>query len=388
MGLISVINLGGGASASVGGSGIISINGSSVAAQFVGGQSGIVVNTSGPTTIIGFNVPIPSSGLTAAITSLNGSTLAAQSIAGISGIVVNTSGSTTTLSASIPTSGANVTLSNLGATTAINTSLLFANGVTSTVGFPSDATNTAPGSLIISGASKTGFDQNGGDVFIGAGAATGAVASLPGQINMQVGGGGYTLATAVVRWSQLTGTGPGKRGTIISPGSIEIFGGGSGLAQNADEVAMIVNTAISFVYTPTEIETQANVDFTNVDGSGSLGVTINRHNRMQPFNYMASTQIAMCYAFGDAIPTSKAGQIIVKTGTNLSINADNFVLNGTGAALATTATKGFAYLATCAGTPTGVPASLPTGAAPVVIDTTAGKLWAYVGGAWKGALLI
>jgi hypothetical protein len=61
------------------------------------------------------------------------------------------------------------------------------------------------------------------------------------------------------------------------------------------------------------------------------------------------------------------------------------VVPGT-AALATTATDGFTYLPTCAGTPTGVPSTF-TGRAPAVVDTTGSKLWVYIGGAWKSATL-
>lgn len=55
------------------------------------------------------------------------------------------------------------------------------------------------------------------------------------------------------------------------------------------------------------------------------------------------------------------------------------------AVLATTAVSGFAYLPTCNGTPTGVPAVLPAGLAPVVIDIVANKLYFYSGGAWRDA---
>lgn len=60
----------------------------------------------------------------------------------------------------------------------------------------------------------------------------------------------------------------------------------------------------------------------------------------------------------------------------------NFITNNTGSALSTSATTGFTYLPTCAGTPTGTPATLPTGSAPFVLDTTNGHLMAYYGGAW------
>lgn len=51
-------------------------------------------------------------------------------------------------------------------------------------------------------------------------------------------------------------------------------------------------------------------------------------------------------------------------------------------ALATTATDGFLYFASGAGTPTGTPTAF-TGRVPVYIDTTNSQLWLYLGGAWK-----
>jgi hypothetical protein len=54
------------------------------------------------------------------------------------------------------------------------------------------------------------------------------------------------------------------------------------------------------------------------------------------------------------------------------------------AAIATTATDGFLYVPTCAGTPTGTPTT-QTGTAPIVINTTNNKLYFYSGGAWRDA---
>lgn len=47
--------------------------------------------------------------------------------------------------------------------------------------------------------------------------------------------------------------------------------------------------------------------------------------------------------------------------------------------LATSATRGFLYISSCAGTPTGVPVT-ENGRRPIVFDTTGNKLWAYDGG--------
>jgi hypothetical protein len=53
-------------------------------------------------------------------------------------------------------------------------------------------------------------------------------------------------------------------------------------------------------------------------------------------------------------------------------------------ALAITATDGFLYVPTCAGTPTGTPTA-QTGTVPIIVDTTANKLYFYSGAAWRDA---
>lgn len=74
----------------------------------------------------------------------------------------------------------------------------------------------------------------------------------------------------------------------------------------------------------------------------------------------------------------------------------NFFANGTApnlfrgttvvgsAALATTATTGFLYVPSCAGTPTGTPTSYGS-SLPIVIDSTNHKLYFYSGGTWRDA---
>ena len=67
----------------------------------------------------------------------------------------------------------------------------------------------------------------------------------------------------------------------------------------------------------------------------------------------------------------------------LSIQNTGSVLTGLNS-LATTATNGFHYIPTCAGTPTGTPTAY-TGYAPLIIDRTNNKLYFYSGGAWVPA---
>jgi hypothetical protein len=63
-------------------------------------------------------------------------------------------------------------------------------------------------------------------------------------------------------------------------------------------------------------------------------------------------------------------------------NKGNVVVNT--AAIATTATDGFLYVPSCAGTPTGTPTTY-TGRVPLVVDTTNNKLYFYSTGAWRDA---
>lgn len=69
-----------------------------------------------------------------------------------------------------------------------------------------------------------------------------------------------------------------------------------------------------------------------------------------------------------------------------AIDTNGNIVLGKLTALATSATDGFPYAPTCAGTPTGAPTSF-TGHAPFVVDTTGSKIWVYVAGTWKSAAL-
>lgn len=64
----------------------------------------------------------------------------------------------------------------------------------------------------------------------------------------------------------------------------------------------------------------------------------------------------------------------------------SMVVNNGGSALATTATTGFLYIPTCAGTPTGTPAA-NAGSVPLVYDTTGNALNIYRGGAWHAVAI-
>ncbi len=77
----------------------------------------------------------------------------------------------------------------------------------------------------------------------------------------------------------------------------------------------------------------------------------------------------------------------VGSGTGAQTYATRFRANNNNtsfadAAKGTTDTTGWLMIPSCAGTPTGVPASIPSGQIAMVFDTTAKKLWFYSAATW------
>lgn len=82
---------------------------------------------------------------------------------------------------------------------------------------------------------------------------------------------------------------------------------------------------------------------------------------------------------GSSVNTPPEGARLTANGNFLTgRGASNVFL----AALATTATNGFFYIPSCAGTPTGTPTAY-TGKIPLVYDSTNNILYAYSNGAWR-----
>jgi len=82
--------------------------------------------------------------------------------------------------------------------------------------------------------------------------------------------------------------------------------------------------------------------------------------------------------------SNPSNNIILADGGGVQVirkDANHNQILGVEAALVTTATNGFTYIPTCAGTPTGTPTAI-TGKVPIVADTTNNKLYVYLGGAW------
>jgi hypothetical protein len=142
-----------------------------------------------------------------------------------------------------------------------------------------------------------------------------------------------------------------------------------------------------------------NTERARLDSSGNLGIgTSSPTSKLvvsnagaQGFEFDPANGILQVYnrstsAYGELRPYGSlirffTGASPVET---MRITADGNIVAGASAALATTATNGFLYVPTCAGTPTGTPTAI-TGMAPIVVNTTNNKLYFYSGGAWRDA---
>lgn len=73
----------------------------------------------------------------------------------------------------------------------------------------------------------------------------------------------------------------------------------------------------------------------------------------------------------------------IATSTGRLVSGGNLAFAHGTSALATNATEGFFHIQSCAGAPSGTPATIPTGQIPMVWDSSNLQLYAYTGGAWK-----
>jgi hypothetical protein len=107
-------------------------------------------------------------------------------------------------------------------------------------------------------------------------------------------------------------------------------------------------------------------------GQRSVGSGVTTGN----YNTLVGSDIVVGNVSNNAVLADMQGNQAIRK------DANHNVVLGREVALATNATNGFAYIPTCAGTPTGVPSASFTGKAPVVIDSTNNKMYIYTNSNW------
>jgi hypothetical protein len=146
------------------------------------------------------------------------------------------------------------------------------------------------------------------------------------------------------------------------------YGGTAGLYVGSGGIYLGTNT-INFA---SAINTAADTTMTR-DGAADV-IAMKRSSNAQEFRIYGTTTgskyLSLKHDGTSCLITQQAGLGQIAFGT---------------AAKATTDTAGYVCIPSCAGAPTGVPASIPTGQIPYQIDSTNKKLYAYIGGAWTKA---
>lgn len=130
-----------------------------------------------------------------------------------------------------------------------------------------------------------------------------------------------------------------------------------------------------------------------ITSAGRVGIGTNSPDALLSVNGIASfgagaVATPSIAAFGDLntgfwFPAADTIAVSTAGSERLRVDANGNVVINT-AAIATTATNGFLYVPSCAGTPTGTPTTF-TGRVPIVVDTTNNKLYFYSGGQWRDA---
>ena len=193
----------------------------------------------------------------------------------------------------------------------------------------------------------------------------------------------------------------GKFASVAASGATSVYTGTGvqGLFISTNESTRVVRYDSSGSLSGLHAWGNGPTELMRLDSSGNLGIgTSSPTSKLvvsnagaQGFEFDPANGILQVYnrstsAYGELRPYGSlirffTGASPVET---MRITADGNIVAGASAALATTATNGFLYVPTCAGTPTGTPTAI-TGMAPIVVNTTNNKLYFYSGGAWRDA---
>lgn len=262
------------------------------------------------------------------------------------------------------------------------------------------ASNTAYGELALNanttGVNNTAFGYNALNTNSISGQQTafgwGALQLTTGVGNTAIG---YTAGqlTTTGTYNTFIGHASGGNGASTSGVYIGYSVGNSSIGSNVVAIGTSSATGLTSGSGGISIGNSARIGTTgghniSLGQSAGLGLTSGSFNIHLGYRTTSSGVVTGIYNTligGDIVISDISNNAILADGQgNQAIrkDANHNVLLGKETALATTATNGFAYFPTCAGTPTGVPAASFTGKAPIVIDSTNNKMYIYTNSAW------
>lgn len=265
----------------------------------------------------------------------------------------------------------------------------------------------ATGSLVVqTGAGATGFIAAGTSGYVLTSTGTGSAPTW-----QAAGTGSGTVSTVSITTANgVSGsvanatTAPAITLTLgaITPSSVT----SSGVISTATGFAMPGTTIVSNtttygggakVFQPSQANTPgvvSSIPSGTSKGTGTYAVGDSAYSNGVYIGLETTTSglytILISSALVSGVATSASGKpLVLSVGSNSPVIFDT---NGnslfgpasgiTTSALATSATNGFPYVPTAAGTPTGTPTAY-TGRAPLMVDSTNGLLYFYSGGSWK-----
>jgi len=223
------------------------------------------------------------------------------------------------------------------------------------------------------------------------GAGVGATIAITAAV-IQAGGGNGTAASPAINF----GNGV-NNGIFMASGATINFALGGSSRFVITTTGMQIGSAQDVVVTRSAA---ANFQHGAADAAVAVAQTISVQNVVAGTSNVAGANWTFKGSAGTG--TGAGGQIIFQTaptgttGTTQNAFATGLTIAGAAntmqpsvvvgnQAIATTATDGFLYIPTCAGTPSGTPTSF-TGRVPMVFDTTGVKFWIF-SGTWKGVVV-
>ena len=174
-------------------------------------------------------------------------------------------------------------------------------------------------------------------------------------------------------------------GTGASGYELRLYGGAVIEAVRISGTALVINNGLLNFDTQIGGDTDANLFFTD---ASTDRVGVGTATPDVKFDVLStSTQMRHTYTDGSVYSdwaTGSDGKVTLTTVGSLGgfVFGGNYRFAHGTSALATTATEGFMHVQSCAGAPTGVPASIPTGQIPMVYDSTNHRIYFY-SGSWR-----